>query len=231
MHHTLKKYLYASTFAILIILMSSCKMSGRHISITEKKYETNSAIIEIQIPEFQNIGNDELENKLNKDYNSYINSLTNEFIKKCPDAAPEKYSLRITQNISCDTDRFVSINTDIYEFTEGVHGTNSRFSKTIDILKGEEIELPDFFSDEEYEQRINRIIEEIISENPDDYNDLWEKPMLSSIHNKNFYLSREGIVIYYPPYELSYYARGFVEFCIPYKELSGYLKQDYNFLL
>ena len=62
-----------------------------------------------------------------------------------------------------------------------------------------------------------------------EYSDLWEKPIITDAQNEYFYFNDKGIVIFYPPYELSYYARGFVEFVIPYEDLYGYLKPEYVF--
>ena len=64
----------------------------------------------------------------------------------------------------------------------------------------------------------------------DEYSDIWEKPVVGEAQNENFYLSNGGLVLYYKPYELSYYSRGFVEFTIPYSELYGYLKPEYAVL-
>ena len=63
-----------------------------------------------------------------------------------------------------------------------------------------------------------------------EYADIWEQPVIGEEQNECFYLTDDGLVIYYPPYELSYYARGFVEFVIPYSELYGYLKPEYVLL-
>ena len=50
----------------------------------------------------------------------------------------------------------------------------------------------------------------------------------SDEQNEYFYFTDKGIVIFYPPYELSYYSRGFVDFTIDYEDLYGYIKPEYS---
>ena len=48
--------------------------------------------------------------------------------------------------------------------------------------------------------------------------------------SEQFYLNGKNIVIVYPPYELSYYERGFVEIPLDLESMSGYLKPEYRCL-
>ncbi|MBQ3471379.1 MAG: DUF3298 domain-containing protein [Clostridia bacterium] len=75
------------------------------------------------------------------------------------------------------------------------------------------------------------MINEQVAEHPDEYAELWEKPVIKDTSQTNFYIEDGKLVLYYQPYDLSYYARGFVEFRLPLKELSGYLKEEYRRLI
>ena len=66
---------------------------------------------------------------------------------------------------------------------------------------------------------------ELKENKPEEYGELWQKPEIKK--NQDFYITDDDLVIYYQPYELSYYARGFIEFPIRLIELKGYLKEDY----
>lgn len=232
MYHTLTKHIRLFVPFIFVLLIAGCSFTKPGISLTEKKYETDTSSVEVQIPEFKNFSDKEFEEKLNAEYNDTINKWLEDFSEKSTknSSGSEKCLFRITQTLKFNSAPFLSLVGDVYFFTEGIHGTSSRLVKNIDTVKNTELKLSDLFSDSAYETLINRKITEMLETNAEEYHDLWEKPVLSSIHQEFFYLSDDGLVIFYPPYELSYYARGFVEFCIPYSELSGYLKPEYKSL-
>ena len=232
MYHTLTKRIPLFVSLFLIIIIAGCAGSKPGVNISEKKYETDTSSIEVQTPEFKNFPDSEFEEKLNTDYENKINSWLKDFSGKSSENTPsgEKCMFRLKQELKFNSGQILSLVGDIYIFTEGIHGSSSRITKNIDTQRSIELHLSDLFDDDSYPTAINREINDILEKNPDEYHDLWEKPVLSSIHQEFFYLSNKGLVIFFPPYELSYYARGFVEFCIPYDELSGYLRPEYRTL-
>ena len=90
------------------------------------------------------------------------------------------------------------------------------------------LELKDLFSDEGYIETINRMIDELVAEKPEEYSGLWAEPHITEETQRQFYLTDEELVIFFPPYELSYYARGFVEFPLRLTELNGKLKEEFR---
>jgi hypothetical protein len=42
----------------------------------------------------------------------------------------------------------------------------------------------------------------------------------------NYVFTRDGILFYYNPYEIAAYARGAIQFTIPYSELNGIVKKE-----
>ena len=231
MYRSLTRYL-SLLASLLLLFQAGCSGSGPGIDITEKKYETDTSLVDIQIPQFKNFLNKEFEEELNNEYNNAVEKWLGDFSEECEKSSSgaEKCTFRITQNLMLDIEPLLSVVGEVYVFTEGVHPSSSRVAKNIDTEQSKVLNLSDLFSDDSYTDVIQREINEILEKNPEEYHDLWEKPMLSSIHQEFFYLSEDGLVIFFPPYELSYYARGFVDFCISYDELSGYLKPEYRFL-
>lgn len=223
MHYTIKAYI----IPFIIFCCIGCSFSKPGINISQKNYETDNAVISIEIPEFKNLNDKNFEDTLNSDYNSLVNQWIDDFTKVCPENPSEKCQFTLTQDVKLSSPNFISIVGEAYIFTEGVHGSLERVVKNIDAKNNTEVKLSDLFLDEEYPSAINREIENILKEKSEEYHDLWEKPILSSMHETLFYLTNDDLVIFYPPYELSYYARGFVEFCIPYEKLTGYLKPEY----
>ncbi|MBR0089122.1 MAG: DUF3298 domain-containing protein, partial [Clostridia bacterium] len=101
----------------------------------------------------------------------------------------------------------------------------------IDTALSKKVLLADLFAEAGYENTLNRMINEQVEEHPDEYSELWEKPVIKDTSQTDFYIDGDKLVLYYQPYDLSYYARGFVEFKLPLKELSGYLKEEYRRLI
>lgn len=212
---------------LLIITISGCSTSPV-VTFTEKNYETDIATVDVQLPELKNLENTEFQEKFNNDYSTSVTAMIESFYGQCPEDSIEKCIFHLSQQIFYNKNPIISIVGDLYVFTEGIHGISDRIVKNIDTQKAVEINLSDIFTDESYEQMINREINKILEQNKEEYSDLWEKPILTTAHEKNFYFSENGLVIFYLPYELSYYARGFIDFTIPYEEVRKYMKDEYR---
>lgn len=152
--------------------------------------------------------------------NSYKDSLENNF----PFDSYEAYMrYTITYNDNC----FLSLYTDIYEFTGGAHGNTTRISNTWDLCSGENIYLSDFF--EPYTDYVHLITQEIIrqarenlKENPGIYFDDYEDLIIEKFNPDSFYMSPTGITIYYQEYDIGPYSTGIVEFTIPYVKIGWF---------
>lgn len=219
MHYTLKL-----SVCVLLFFMCGCAAMKPMVKFIDKNYETDSAVIKAEIPEFKNFPNKEFEEKLNDEYEKNFAAWTEDFLKQCGNEPVEKCEFVLTQEIKYNKLPFLSVVGEAYSFTGGVHGSSSRAAINVDANNGTELTLSDLF-DDSGKAFLNRKLLEIEEKNPEEYHDLWERPKISD--DKSFYLSDKGLVIYFPPYELSYYARGFVEFMIPYGELAGELRQEY----
>ena len=99
--------------------------------------------------------------------------------------------------------------------------------------------LPDNISDAEvikieiptvFRKSLEKINEEI-EKHSEEYKDLWAKPEIKQEHQTDFYIQDDDLVIFFQPYDLSYYARGFVEFRLDLEDLSGYMKEEYRRLI
>ena len=168
--------------------------------------------------------------KINTSLDEVVNSKIKSFLKNSQDAKQRrngKAKLDISQEVKYDKNSVLSVVGECFEFTEGFNGKNTRIVKNINTNTNCELYLSDIFCDEKYVDMLNSRLEKMSRQA--EYSDLWEKPIITDAQNEYFYFNDKGIVIFYPPYELSYYARGFVEFVIPYEDLYGYLKPEYVF--
>jgi hypothetical protein len=125
----------------------------------------------------------------------------------------------------------ISLFYDLYEFTGGAHGNTIRKGNTWDMRKGAMIPLEALFErDYDYKAFILRYIEadarrrqitgmahyfEGLNENLKKYFD-----------EKNYYLTEEGIAIFYPLYSIGPYVEGIQVFIIPYQLFGDKLRYN-----
>ncbi len=118
----------------------------------------------------------------------------------------------------------LSIPINFYYFSGGAHGIAKITTINIDKEKGKVIGLKDLFKEEyDYKSSINKKIQEEINKNSDQY---FPDAFKGINENSEFFLTEDGIVIYYQLYELAPYAEGFPQFKIPYSLLKQGLKYE-----
>lgn len=123
----------------------------------------------------------------------------------------------VTYNQNC----VLSIYFDQYEYTGGAHGLTIRTSDTWDLQRSRRMELSDFFPNwNDYEDDIIQIIIKQIENQMAEGNVMffnnYEELVKSAFKTNNYYLSRDGVVIYFQQYDIAPYAAGLPTFTIPF---------------
>lgn len=119
----------------------------------------------------------------------------------------------ITYNQNC----ILSLYIDRYEFTGGAHGETIRSSQTWGLGNGQQMELYRFFPHiKDYRAAILRFIAAQIAKNPSNY--FPDAADLARQHFKeeNFFLTPQGLGVYFQQYEIAPYSSGLPVFIIPY---------------
>ncbi len=155
-----------------------------------------------QIQELYNLAKEQYEDSLKNDFPFHPYEVVTEF--------------SVTYNQNC----FLSLYSDTYEYTGGAHGNTTRESDTWDLRHRRKAKISDFISAKDLREFLIRNIlkqieEEIRSGNNvyfEDYKNLVEE----NLNIDNFYLSNEGLVIYFGLYEIAPYVSGIRTFNIPY---------------
>ena len=125
----------------------------------------------------------------------------------------------ITYNENC----FLNLYFDKYEFTGGAHGSTVRASDTWELCCATHLPLSSFFKPGTDYKRL--LIDEILSQaeviqgRQNIYFEDYKALIIKNFDKDSFYLSREGITIYYQQYEIAPYSTGIVEFTIPYSKI------------
>lgn len=124
---------------------------------------------------------------------------------------------KITYNWGCTT----SLYFDDYTFLGGAHGSTLRTSQTWDFRTGCRLTLRNFFPHSPY--FLNTIFQSIegqiaarLKDSPSSYFEDYGQLLRKTFYPENFYLTTEGIVIYYQHYDIAPYATGITEFLLPF---------------
>lgn len=129
-----------------------------------------------------------------------------------------KYEITLNQDCHLSTYR------DQYEFTGGAHGNTVRKSDTFSLENGRRFALSHFFAPGTNYRRIvvSKILrqaEENMRQNPGIYFEDYKHLILKYFNPDSYYLTPEGVAVYYQQYEIAPYSSGIVTFVIPYDSL------------
>lgn len=222
MHNIIKKL----PVLALVLLLASCG-NGVQVDSVDKSFQTETVMVDAKIPKLSGLGSESLEEAVNEDYEKTITSYLADF-KKQASKTGDRSTFMVTTTEHYNSGGFFSAVTQIDSFASESHKNSFRITKNIDTKKCTELSLADLFDGDVYIDMINARLEEAVMQNSEKYQGLWEKPRLSE--NQDFYISSDCLVLYYLPYKLSYYERGFVEIPLPLSDMSGYLKEEYRHL-
>ena len=208
----------------------------QHILTDQMDYQ-NSVVLNCQIryPQFNNAScNQEALQTINQ----YYVTQASEKGRYCrtvlyPQAAEEAnysrdrsfpffpYEFNVSYVVTYSRDCIFSLFSEQYTFTGGAHGSTLRTSETWDAESGRQMTLNDFYSDNpsyihDIQNWIQLEIAERLKANPGTYFDNYPQLLCNSFHPENFYMTPEGIVIYYQQYDIAPYSSGIPEFLLPF---------------
>jgi len=214
--------LFISVLIISILLGCSPKIK---IKTIDKSYETPTAAANIRIPQIQGLNSLDLQSSINEDFVDTTAELLNKFqAQEKQTGEKSEFSMNTAEHYN--KNGFFSIVTDYCYYARSANKTAYRITKNINTKNCIEIPLSELFESDSYIDVLNSMLENIIHASPDIYQGLWKKPKITQ--NQAFYIDAKNLVLYYPPYELSYYERGYVEIPIPLVDILTYLKPEYR---
>lgn len=125
------------------------------------------------------------------------------------------YAYDHTFEVTLLTDHFLSILENDYQYAGGAQPDTSSKAHTFSLQTGRELTLESLFIKPraDIEKQIKAYIIEEIKKHPDDYYpDAAFTISNMSLESFRFFLSKEGITVFFNPFEISPYARGIVKF-------------------
>lgn len=234
------KAVYMKRFLLVLMAMfvlCGCSRSETaRITVTPRQYETDISTVEAEELSLSGMKNSEFEEELNKKFCEELSSALVAFDTLAQESSDKvvmgnKSVFNNKWDTKRNSDEFLSLVNEQYIYLGGAHGNTAWYPTNIDAQSCAVLKLDDLFEDKGYKETLNRLITALVEENPEEYADLWEKPEIRDSHQADFYIDDSHLVIFFQPYALSYYARGFVEFPIKLEDLSGQLKEEYRRLI
>lgn len=109
------------------------------------------------------------------------------------------------------------------------HGMPIRKICIIDLVTGKFYKLDDLFKhDTNWKELINEMISKDISSDSK-YEYVFPDSFKGISINQGFYLDKDNLYIYFPPYEIGPYSAGFITFKIPFNQIKSYLNNQGEF--
>lgn len=113
----------------------------------------------------------------------------------------------------------LSLYMDSYEFTGGAHGNTVRCGDTWDLCTGMPRTLPSFYPPKSHWRReataaVRAEIERQLATGEYMYLDGWEQAVVAQFDPCRFYLTADGVTLFYPLYTLAPYVEGIPTFLI-----------------
>ncbi|MEG6522480.1 stalk domain-containing protein [Desulfotomaculum sp. 1211_IL3151] len=219
------------------VLLSKEALSENQPQITTKKIqsETDTLIVDMELPVISGLKNTELQESLNKEilFNATQNqadhekqALEDKLASQSGEYPFRTHSLYYKYQTFPSKDMLALIIM-TSDYTGGAHGSNYRQYINIDVKNGKRITLKELFKDDvDYKQIINREVAKQIkaSEERGEHfffqGDLAFKTIRDT---QGFYIKGDNLVICFDQYEIAPYASGFPEFEIPLSQLKSYM--------
>ena len=120
-----------------------------------------------------------------------------------------------------DTD-FVSLTQQVYQYTGGAHGMTWQIGHTIELTTGRLLMLADLFLPEaNFAERLSQFVR---AEGAARQLPMWDFKGVD--RQSAFYLSDDGIVLFFQQYEVAPYSAGIIKMQIPYRQVADILRQE-----
>lgn len=216
-------------------------MAGYNIEVNEKvlqqdMYYKNQVIMKytIKYPQFKSLYLQTALDKINAFYRTRAKMYEKTNIMNLYQMAMVEYEYSVANNfpvrqfeaftdynVTYNQSCAISLYFDQYEYAGGAHGLTTRSSDSWNVLKSKKIELTDIFPhrSDVRDYMISNILEQIeqeIQTGDSPYFEDYKRLVNENFKLNNFYLTKEGVVLYFQQYDIAPYASGIPEFVIPY---------------
>ncbi|HQA59089.1 MAG TPA: DUF4163 domain-containing protein [Acetivibrio sp.] len=200
------------------------------------RYKDEYTEVNLKIPFIEGMKNAELMTQLNQKLEQKALDFKRETEKKTREAVEEEskaqgFSLRTGSvyteyDVRINNNRTMSIPVTYYQYTGGVHGMTTKETVNLDLVNEKELLLKNLFDGSR--DYLQVLTDELLKQmKVQDYLFPDAVSNFKATDDLKFYLTDEGMVFYFNPYEIAPYAAGIVEYTISYDDLKEVLNANY----
>ncbi|NMB12561.1 MAG: DUF3298 and DUF4163 domain-containing protein [Firmicutes bacterium] len=209
--------------------------SGLAVSTHALSYETELILGDVKIPVLSGLQDSGLEDRLNDRWNRGITGFVEGVLPQAQAFADEHdeelrhwlpFSVGVDYKVAYLDEGFVSIPIVYYSYTGGAHGFHYQESTNVNLQTGKDVIFQDLFvPGYDYSQTIE---DEVLRQMQMDPLTYFDATMAESriTGDHPFYVTAQGIVVYYGLYEVAPYSSGIREFTIPFADIWEGLQPD-----
>jgi len=182
----------------------------------------------LAIPQVRGLADGKVQKEINatfiKDQKAFRDDLEKQARKAYKEAQESgnpfrQFAAYTTYDTHYFSEKILSLTVDMYQYTGGAHGFTTRKAYNYNLETGAQITYKDIFG-----QKIDYasvIVNEVVSQiqaRPEDFFPDAVETVKTFTDEQPFYLTNDGIVMYYGLYEIAPYASGIQEFLIPFSK-------------
>jgi hypothetical protein len=215
--------LLAAVIPIQVFAHESC--SPEIVSLTDEgsnKYMSWKLVT----PQIKGLENKKAERSINSEFADTVKSFKKELMIEAKKAYKEAkkggypfrpYEAQTTYAVHYLNKNLLSLTMDLYSYTGGAHGNTVRLAFNYDLRTGKQLWYQDIFKEcVDYKQVIVSEVTKVILSNPENYFPEAVDTVKGFTDEQPFYITKDGIVVYYGLYEIAPYVMGIQEFFIPF---------------
>ena len=223
----MKKKVVLCSFIFLLFFGVIAKASTTILDIDSKKIVRNEENIDIELDipvvNSKNKMVNDIFKKISSDIDSFVGRITADAKK---DLFHPIYVIKSSFEVPYNNNDLLSLVISNYEFLGGAHGMSTLIPYNYDIKTGGRLILKDLFVDGfDYKTVCDEFIRGEIEKNKDLYFDHGNY-FKGVKENQDFYISKDGVTIFFQLYDIAPYAAGLRYFEVPMDRFVGKLKYD-----
>lgn len=143
------------------------------------------------------------------------------------------FSVTMTYEITKNAGGVLSLFSDVYEYMGGAHGNTTRYGDTWSLRNGYPIAISSLFPKKaKYKKMIIAFVIQQAEDNLQHGGDIYYadfRPLIQKKYSEdNFYLTEDGLAIFYQQYDIAPYVAGIIVFVMPYDEENGPFPSPYQ---
>ena len=219
-------------FVVLCLGTTLCGFEKKDLSVVEKETISKKSDfydIYMDIPKIKGLKNLDFQNQINDKTKKESSDFASQVQKEAEDygksLAGTKFIVKQDFNTTYNGKELLSIPISRYYFAGGAHGVTTLKTLNIDKNTGRELILKDLFKENfDFKGVINKEISTQIEKNKGEY---FPEDFKGINDNTEFFLTNDGVTVYYQLYEIAPYVKGIPKFEIKY----DLLKEGMNYKL